>query len=90
MVIVVVGEFAPVVACLLLGHARGSGMPGLVTGAKVFLPLWLPGAPLNLWIGVSQAGYFAAQEARFFLASSAFQRPPCCGGSFPDTRTAEY
>jgi hypothetical protein len=37
-VIVSGGGFALSVACLLLGHAWGGGMPGLVLGAKLFIP----------------------------------------------------
>lgn len=67
-VIVVGGGFALLLACLLLGHAFGGGTAGAVTGAKVFIPLWLIGAGVNMWIGVSQAGYSVAEEAPIFLA----------------------
>jgi hypothetical protein len=66
-VIVVGGGFALLIACLLLGHAFGGGSVGMVTGAKVFIPLWLIGAGINMWIGVSQAGYSMADEAPIFL-----------------------
>ena len=66
-VIVVGGGFALLLACLLLGHAFGDGMLGLVTGAKIFIPLWLLGAGLNLWIGVYQAGYSVFEEFPIFL-----------------------
>jgi hypothetical protein len=67
-VIVLGGGFALLVACLLLGHAFGGGMPGAVVGAKVFIPLWLVLAGVNMWIGVSHAGYSVADEAPIFLA----------------------
>ena len=66
-VIVVGGGLALLLACLLLGHAFGGGNAGLATGAKVFIPLWLIGAGINMWIGVSQAGYSVADEAPIFL-----------------------
>ena len=66
-VIVVGGGFALLLACVLLGHAFGGGRPGLVTGAKLFIPLWLIGAAINMWIGVRQAGYSAAEESPIFL-----------------------
>ena len=59
---------ALLLGCLLLGHAFGGGMPGAVTGAKVFLPLWLVAASVNMWLGVSQAGYSIAEEFPIFLA----------------------
>jgi len=42
-------------------------MPGAVTGAKIFLPLWLVAAGVNMWLGVSQAGYSVADESPIFL-----------------------
>jgi len=66
--IVLGGGFALLLACLLLGHAFGAGGPGAVTGAKLFIPLWLIGAGVNMWLGVSQAGYSAAEELPIFLA----------------------
>jgi len=54
--------------CLLVGRLIGG--PGqaasIATAAKVFLPLWLVGAGINLWIGVSKAGYSLADEAPVF------------------------
>jgi hypothetical protein len=67
-VIVFGGGFSLLVSCLLLGHAFGGGVPGAVTGAKLFIPLWLIGAGLNMWLGVHQAGYSAAEELPIFLA----------------------
>ena len=50
-------------------------MPGLVTGAKLFIPLWLIVAGVNMWIGVSQAGYSVAEEFPIFLGI--FAVPAC-------------
>jgi hypothetical protein len=44
--------------CLVFGRAAG---------AKLFLPLWLVAAGVNLWIGASRAGYTIADEAPVFL-----------------------
>jgi hypothetical protein len=74
-VIVLGGAFALLVSCLLLGHAFGGGMPGAVAGAKVFIPIWLAGAALNMWIGVHQAGYSVAEEFPVFLGI--FALPTC-------------
>ena len=54
--------FALLAACLLVGRSVG----GLALGAKIFLPLWLVGAAINMWIGVSKAGYSIADEAPVF------------------------
>jgi thiol:disulfide interchange protein len=51
--------------CLFLGHRFG-GAPGLAGAAKYFIPLWLVGAAVNMWIGVTQAGYSVRDEASIF------------------------
>ncbi|PYN51163.1 MAG: hypothetical protein DMD94_25790 [Candidatus Rokuibacteriota bacterium] len=66
-VIVLGGGFALLLTCVLLGHAFGGGTPGLAMGAKLFIPLWLIGAAINMWIGVRQAGYSATEEFPIFL-----------------------
>jgi len=50
--------FVLLTLCLVFGRAAG---------AKLFLPLWLVAAAVNLWIGVSRAGYSVADEAPVFL-----------------------
>jgi hypothetical protein len=40
---------------------------GRAAGARLFLPLWLVAAAVNLWIGVTRAGYSVADEAPVFL-----------------------
>ena len=63
---VVAGGFVLLALCLFIGRAMyPSG--GLILGAKVFLPLWLIGAGINMWFGVSKAGYSVAEEAPIFL-----------------------
>lgn len=41
-------------------------MPGLLRGAQWFVPLWLLGAAVNMWVGVSHAGYTVAEELPIF------------------------
>jgi len=54
--------------CLVAGRMLGGGTGnGLVLGAKIFLPLWFVGAGINMWLGVSRAGYSVADEAPVFL-----------------------
>jgi hypothetical protein len=52
--------------CLLLGWWL-SGASGASRGALYFIPLWLLAAALNLYIGVSRAGYSVSDEAPIFL-----------------------
>ena len=54
--------------CLVIGAGAGSPTSaGLAVGAKVFIPLWLIGAGINMWLGVTKAGYSVAEELPFFL-----------------------
>ena len=45
----------------------GPGSPVLGRAALWFLPIWLAAATVNLWIGVTQAGYTVAQELPILL-----------------------
>ena len=36
-------------------------------GARWFIPVWLIVAAVNMWIGVTRAGYSVAEEAPIFL-----------------------
>lgn len=51
------------VVFLLAGHALGHGRQA----ALYFLPAWLAGAAINMWLGVSRAGYSVRDEAPIFL-----------------------
>jgi hypothetical protein len=51
-------------------RSRGAvlgGTPAAATAAVVFLPLWLIGAGINLYLGVKGAGYSIADEAPIFV-----------------------
>jgi hypothetical protein len=54
---------------LCLGVGRLIGGPGpapLASAARSFIPVWFVGAMINLWIGVSQAGYPVTDELPIF------------------------
>ena len=59
--LVLLGLFA------LGGWRFGGGAQSMVTAAKIFIPVWLAAALINLWIGVSRAGYTVAEELPIFL-----------------------
>jgi hypothetical protein len=50
-------------AFVLTGRALGNGS----RAALFFLPAWLAAAAINLWYGVSKAGYSVADESPIFL-----------------------
>jgi hypothetical protein len=54
---------------LLAGRFLSAGAPvaGMATGARWFIPVWLLGAGINLWVGVAKAGYSVSEEAPIFV-----------------------
>lgn len=65
-IIVLAVGFALLGLCALTGGILGSAS-GIATGALIFLPLWLVGAGVNMYMGVKRAGYSVADEAPIFL-----------------------
>jgi hypothetical protein len=51
------------VAFVLIGRALGNGSKA----ALYFVPVWLIGAAINLWFGVTNAGYSVREETPIFL-----------------------
>ena len=66
---VITGGLALLAVCLFVGRVVGGPTPavGVVTAVKVFVPLWLIAAGINLWLGVSKAGYTITEELPYFL-----------------------
>jgi hypothetical protein len=66
--IIVIGiGFALLGLSMLVGRFAGGSSTAMATAALAFLPMWLIGAGINLWIGVSKAGYSVREEAPIFL-----------------------
>jgi hypothetical protein len=66
-VIVIAGGFALLGLCVLVGRWVGGPPPGaLPSAALVFIPIWLIAAGINMWVGVSRAGYSIADEGADF------------------------
>ncbi|PYO41675.1 MAG: hypothetical protein DMD33_13295 [Gemmatimonadetes bacterium] len=66
---VIAGGLVLLGLCLLIARWIGGPTPAtaLATAAKVFIPIWLVAAGINMWVGVSKAGYSVAEEAPVFL-----------------------
>ena len=66
---VIAGGFALLALCLVGGRLMGgAGQPTLLArSALAFVPLWLIGAGINMWLGVSKAGYSVKEEVPYFL-----------------------
>ena len=48
---------------VLFGWLWGASTAGMALAAKAFVPVWLVIALVNMWVGVSHAGYTVRQEA---------------------------
>ena len=65
---VIAAGIALLAFCLLVARWVGGPAPlVLARGAKVFIPLWLIGAGINMWVGVSKAGYSVTEETPTFF-----------------------
>ena len=65
-IIVLAIGFALLGLCALTGRVLGN-TSGIATAALIFLPLWLVGAGINMYMGVQRASYSVADEAPIFL-----------------------
>jgi hypothetical protein len=65
-VILVAGGFALLALFAFAGRVFG-GAQGIATAAILFLPVWLIGAAINLYVGVETAGYSVKEESPIFL-----------------------
>lgn len=52
---------------VLFGWLWGASAAGMALAAKAFVPLWLALAAINMWVGVTHAGYSLRQEAPILL-----------------------
>jgi len=66
-ILIILGGLLLLGAAILLHRWMGGGTQTMVTTAKLFIPIWLAVALLNMWLGVSRAGYSVAEEFPIFL-----------------------
>lgn len=52
---------------VLFGWLWGASAAGMAVGAKAFIPVWLLVAAVNMWVGVTHAGYTVRQELPILL-----------------------
>lgn len=61
---VLAGGFALLAACIVVSRkVAGTSAPG----ALAFVPLWFVATALNMWVGVTRAGYTVADEFPIFI-----------------------
>ena len=66
-VIIIVAGLAILGVFALAGWRFGGGAQSMRIAAAIFVPVWLIAALINMWLGVSRAGYSVAEEFPIFL-----------------------
>jgi hypothetical protein len=64
--IIIVGGIVLLGLFAFAGSRFGSAA-SMVMAAKIFIPFWLIAALINMWVGVSRAGYSIGEEFPIFL-----------------------
>jgi hypothetical protein len=65
-VMVMAGGLVLLGLCVLAGRWIG-GAAATADAARYFIPVWLIAAAINMWVGVTRAGYSIADEAPIFV-----------------------
>jgi hypothetical protein len=67
-IMIIAAGFVLLIVSLLVARAiGGEDKTTLAAAAKWFIPVWLAASLVNMWVGVSQAGYTVMQEAPILL-----------------------
>lgn len=66
-IVIIVGGLVLLGVFAFAGWRFGGGAQTLVGAVKIFIPVWLVAALINMWIGVTRAGYSVAEELPIFL-----------------------
>ncbi len=67
MAMVIGGGIGLLCLFLLFGKLWGIVDPAYDVAAKVFIPVWLAVSLINMWIGVTKAGYSVRDELPILL-----------------------
>ncbi|MFN3580416.1 MAG: hypothetical protein ACK4VV_08095 [Pseudomonas sp.] len=62
MLLVILGGTALLGIFTLFGKLWGHDIAGIASAARYFIPVWLIIALVNMWVGVTKAGYTVVQE----------------------------
>lgn len=62
MLMVIAGGVVLLGLFLWFGRLWGSGAADLALAAKAFMPVWLAVCLVNMWVGVTRAGYSVREE----------------------------
>lgn len=69
--LVIAGGLVQLGVCVLFGWLWGASSTSMALAARCFIPLWCVVAAVNMWVGVSHAGYTVQQEAPILLLNIA-------------------
>lgn len=61
--LVMVGGLVLLGVFVLFGWLWGASAAGMSTAARAFVPVWAAVAAVNMWVGVTHAGYSVREEA---------------------------
>jgi hypothetical protein len=67
VLLVIVGGAVLLGVFALFGKLWGGDIAGVAAAAKLFIPVWLAVAAVNMWVGVTKAGYTVAEELPILL-----------------------
>ena len=67
VVLVMLGGLSLLAIFSLFGWLWGASTAGVALAAKCFVPLWLVIAAVNMWVGVTHAGYTVRDELPILL-----------------------
>lgn len=67
MAMVIGGGLLLLAVFCLFGRLWGAGPADITLAATWFLPVWAVVALVNMWVGVTRAGYTVMQEAPILL-----------------------
>ena len=67
MIQVIAGGVVLLGVFCLFGRLWGADTAGVVMAAKIFIPAWLVVALVNMWVGVTHAGFTVMQELPILL-----------------------
>jgi len=65
-IVIIVGGLVTLGIFAIAGWRLGGHAQSMVTAVKVFIPVWAVTAGINMWIGVSRAGYSVIEELPIF------------------------
>lgn len=67
VLMVIAGGLALLGVFVLFGWLWGGNAAGMALAARIFVPAWLLVAAVNMWVGVTHAGYSVREEFPILL-----------------------